>query len=229
MRLNVGDRVRCAATRFYGDGSDAHGKLFSERHKDAGHGEWCFGIVKRVNTRSFCWVLWDGDSTMLKSTVDHIEKIDSINDLPVPVIDNQVTTISKSNEAVDTDDDCGSSGAESEDDPRNEIGIGGECEVKGSKWKRVTSMGNCNRGQKEKKEMLLRRLAVNGRTSELNVFEELLPVSFADMLKIAVDQGKAVNDKTKFTELHIRTWMALFLGATQFKAGTGRRGRMRAG
>ena len=62
----INDRVKCLATYFDKNTEDSHGFVFSQRHLREGHGEWCFGTVKRVLRDDFYSVLYDGDSKRYK-------------------------------------------------------------------------------------------------------------------------------------------------------------------
>ena len=98
--------------------------------------------------------------------------------------------------------------------------MGDETDIKGATWKKVPDMGTDNRGHRENVTMSLKSMPINGRTTEIDVFEELLPVSVAEMLKIVRQQAAQVNDTDRREKQHVWTWLDLFLGASQFKHGT---------
>ena len=76
MRLSKNQRVQCLATLFDGEGADSTGKLFSEIHSAAGHGQYVKGTVKRHLKTNYSHVLWDGDRTQLKSANTHLVAIE---------------------------------------------------------------------------------------------------------------------------------------------------------
>ena len=58
MRFVINQRFQCPATMFDGDGPDSTGKLFSETHAAAGHGQFAKGTVKRALNREPCYALF---------------------------------------------------------------------------------------------------------------------------------------------------------------------------
>ena len=76
--FKVGDRVRCLASRFNEAEPDRNGQYFADRHRAQGNGEYCFGTIKWVYSQRGrnpqCYrVLYDGDSTQLRSAEAHLE------------------------------------------------------------------------------------------------------------------------------------------------------------
>ena len=59
---------------------------------------------------------------------------------------------------------------------------------------RLGTMGEDLRGTKPRPRMRLNRLIVTERTTELEIFEELLPVSIPDLLVIVNAQAGLSND-----------------------------------
>jgi hypothetical protein len=75
----VGDRVRCLAIRFDEGSEDRNGDIFSVRHRREGNGDYCYGTVKWVfssrGRAEQCYrVLYDGDTTQMRSVESHLER-----------------------------------------------------------------------------------------------------------------------------------------------------------
>ena len=94
-----------------------------------------------------------------------------------------------------------------------------EVTVHGRVWCKSICM-NDSRCRKARKQMSLRNLPVTFDTTELDIFEELMPFSWGELCDHVSDVAGSFKDTNKYTEDNLRAWMGITLGAAQYRPGT---------
>jgi hypothetical protein len=87
-------------------------------------------------------------------------------------------------------------------------------------WKRKAATPEDPRGPKARPTTTFKDLPVTFDTTELEAFEELMPLSWAQLLARVSARALHHRDKNKCCERDVKAWVALSIGSTQFKPGT---------
>jgi len=98
---------------------------------------------------------------------------------------------------------------------------GGAASVTCHDWeyKKVVNMPDL-RGRKGRPVGRFRNLPVNFETTELEIFEELMPVSWMELLGRLRTNAAKNADRNIYTVENVKAWMAITIGAASFKKGT---------
>jgi hypothetical protein len=110
--------------------------------------------------------------------------------------------------------------AEPDDDEATHAQLGETVNIGGKRWKRVQSMDAPPR--ENVREFMLRNMSVTDETTELDLFQLVLPVTFDKMSEVVKYRAALANDKygRHWYKEHIIAYFVCLLGATQFKVGT---------
>ena len=93
-------------------------------------------------------------------------------------------------------------------------------EIHDHAWKRKAATPEDPRGSKARPTTTFKDLPVTLDTTELDTFEELMPLSWAQLLARVSARALHHRDKSKCSERDVKAWMALSMGSAQFKPGT---------
>ena len=247
-RFDPGQRVTCLAYRFNDETPDADGKFFSDHHHAKTNDTFVYGTVKRMLKRPYNTfkVLFDGDSKQSKSSGNHLTAVPSSDSDGSSEDECDEDEASDENSDGGSDGEMNRTLGMSAEEIRHEEEQAGQrheddeayasegapdtveegwvssnnLEVHGHTWKRKASIATDPRGAKGRPTTSFKHLPVTFETTELGIFEELMPVDWAVLLKRVQARATFHGDGSKFRERDVRAWMALSIGSTQFKPGT---------
>ena len=226
-KFNVGDRVRCLASRFNEEEPDRNGQYFAGRHRAEGNGEYCHGVIKwvystRGRNEQMYRVLYDGDPTQLQSAEGHLEEEPA----------DERGGIDRDSEGeggtrIDNHPDEGDYLAgPSFDDSGNAIPMGGSVTVGSTTWTRVEAMGVDVRFEENEAvpppRTQLKNMSITGDTGEWDILECMLPVTLDEMLECVKYQANEAGDKYKehWYREHIIGFILCLYGGSLYKVGT---------
>ena len=228
-----GDRAKCLAIRFDEGSEDRNGERFSLRHAAAGNGTFCFGVIAHVhaltsNPIQTCRVKHD-DGESHKSMQAHLFPAslddDSEGESEASSVENQAeddaADDNRDGVVTDSDDDMDPHGLDG-NDMNEAMEIGDEKVVGGRTWVRVESTpeDTATWRRKDPVGMRVRHRTLNDDTREVDIHDDLLPVSHEFILDIVQCRADEVNDKRPYTANHINGFLVCACGGAQFKEGT---------
>ena len=134
-------------------------------------------------------------------------------------------------DATDDNRDAVVTDSDNDDDPHalggleldKALEIGGETEVGGRKWVRVEKTpGDCtNWKNKDAPGTRVRHRTLNDSTREVDIHDDLLPMSHDFILDIVQCRADQTSDKRRYTAHHVRGFLVCVHGGAQHKEGTG--------
>jgi hypothetical protein len=229
-----GDRVKCLATRFDEGSEDRNGVRFSIRYAAAGNGTFCFGSIAHVyaltsaNPLKTYRVKYD-DGESHKSIQAHLFPAslddDGDSESEDSSADNQAEDddADGNRDAVVTDSDDDMDPHRLDDADLNEAMEMGDSKVVGGRtWVRVecTPEDTAKWRKKEPAGMRMRHRTLNDDTREVDIHDDLLPISHDFILDIVQYRADQANDKRPYTANHVNGFLVCLYGGAQFKEGT---------
>ena len=229
-----GDRVKCLATRFDEGSEDRNGVRFSIRYAAAGNGTFCFGSIAHVyaltsaNPLQTYRVKYD-DGESHKSIQAHLFPAslddDGDSESEDSSADNQAEDddADGNRDAVVTDSDDDMDPHRLDDADLNEAMEMGDSKVVGGRtWVRVecTPEDTAKWRKKEPAGMRMRHRTLNDDTREVDIHDDLLPISHDFILDIVQYRADQANDKRPYTANHVNGFLVCLYGGAQFKEGT---------
>ena len=164
-------------------------------------------------------------STLLPCTVPYIPRFLTGSDSGDSDVQQQAA-----DDATDDNRDAVVTDSDNDDDPHaldgleldKALEIGDETEVGGRKWVRVEKTpGDCaNWKKKDAPGMRMRHRTLNDSTREVDIHDDLLPISHDFILDIVQCRADQTSDKRRYTAHHVRGFLVCVYGGAQYKEGT---------